>query len=278
LWIAMAGPAVSVVLALVFGLLLVVTGQIGATTMARASSNDWLRNLLWMNLSLAGFNLLPAFPMDGGRVLRALLAMRMDRVKATQVAATIGQAMAWIFGLVGVFINPWLVLLALFIWMAAMQESSMVQLRSALGGWPVNSLMVTRVRTLAADDTLSQAVDYFLSEPQTDYPVVEEGRVIGVLTRADLITALARDGLRGRVGSAMRTNFQTAAPGELVDQVFARMQNCDCRALPVVISDRLIGMITLDTVGEFLLLQAALPRSFDPTKAGLTAKPRATAA
>lgn len=278
LWIALAGPAVNMALALALGILLTITQQIEATFVAESSGNEWLRSLLWINVGLAGFNLLPAFPMDGGRVLRALLAMRMDRTKATHVAATIGQAMAWVFGLVGLFTNPWLVFIALFVWMAATQEDSMVQIRSALGGLPVSSLMINQVHSVAADETLSQVVDYILSESQTDYPVLEGHRVIGVLTRADLIAALARDGLQGKVGSAMKTSFQTAAPGDLVEQVFARMQNCDCHSLPVVSSGRLIGMITMDSVGEFLLLQAALPRDFGQIRARFSAKPRVIAA
>ena len=176
LWIALAGPAVNIALALVLGILLTITKQIGATFVSQASGSEWLRSLLWINVGLAGFNLLPAFPMDGGRVLRALLAMKMDRAKATHVAATIGQAMAWVFGLAGLFTNPWLVFIALFIWMAATQEDSMVQIRSALGGLPVSSLMINQVHSLAADESFLKSLTTFCWKAR---PTIQSWRGIG---------------------------------------------------------------------------------------------------
>ncbi len=119
--------------------------------------------LMLVNVFLVAFNMLPAFPMDGGRVVRALLATRMEYTKATQVATALGQGMAFLFGLLGLLSgNPMLIFIALFVWVGATQEASVVQIRSALGGIPVSRAMIAEFHSLAPDDPLSLAVDYLL--------------------------------------------------------------------------------------------------------------------
>src|SRR5213080_1855499 len=188
-WVSLAGPAVNVVIAaaLYAWLLLSQTWRpLSALTMA---GGPFLERLLLVNVSLAVFNLLPAFPMDGGRVLRALLAMRMDYVRATQVAAQVGQAMALVFGLLGLFTNPFLV------WIGAAQEASMVQMRTALSGIPVSRAMLTDFHTLAPEDPAKRVLELILAGSQQDFPVVDGGqggRLAGVLLRSDVLKALAQ--------------------------------------------------------------------------------------
>lgn len=258
--VALAGPAVNVVLALLFFLLLVATGKSASWNGLAEFGSAMLAELMWVNIVLVLFNLLPAFPMDGGRVLRALLAMRMDYVRATRTAASIGQFMALLFGFVGlaVFYNPLLVFVALFVYMGAAQEASMVQMRSAIAGIPVRRAMITDFRTLAPPDRLSTAVDYLLSGFQQDFPVVDDGKVMGVLTRHDLLTAISQRGDAIPVASVMQQKFETAAPGESLESALARLQNCECRSLPVVDAGKLVGIITTDNLGEFLMVQGAL--------------------
>ena len=211
-----------------------------------------------VNVSLVLFNLIPAFPMDGGRVLRALLALRMEYTRATQVAASIGQGLAFLLGFIGLFTNPFLLFIAFFVWIGAAQEASMVQMKSALGGIPVSRAMLTDFRTLSPHDSLARAVELMLSGSQQDFPVVSDEQVVGVLTRGDLLAALTQQGQGAIVRDVMRREFQTVDSFEMLEKAFARLQDCDCHTLPVTHNERLVGLVTMDNVGEFLMIQAAL--------------------
>ncbi len=257
--VALAGPAVNVVLAAILYAVLVPAAALAGAREMQLVGGDFLAKLMYVNVALAVFNLIPAFPMDGGRVLRALLAMRMDYVRATQVAAHIGQGLAFVFGFIGLFTNPFLVFIALFVWMGAAGEAGMVQIKSALGGIPISRAMITDFRALSPRDTLARAVEHILAGFQQDFPVVDEtGRIVGVLTRADLMKALAQRGQTAPVAEVMQARFETADPGEMAEAVFARLQECNCHSLPVVREGRLVGIVTPDNVAEFLMIQEAL--------------------
>lgn len=260
LLVSLAGPAVNLLLAAILAVALAAGKGLTALTDVTLVGGDLLSKLMWINVSLAVFNLLPAFPMDGGRVLRALLASRMDYVRATQIAASIGQAIALLLGLLGLFVNPFLVFIALFVWMGAAQEAGMAQVRSALGGIPVGRVMTTEFRTLSPHEPLSQAARLTLAGYQQDFPVVEDGRVVGVLTREALLAALTEAGPQGEVGEAMETSFETADPAEMAELALARLQSSACRSLPVLRNGQLAGIVTMENVGEFLMIQAAMHR------------------
>jgi Zn-dependent protease len=258
--VALAGPAVNVALAIVLVAFLAPAAVLSTTLDFHLVGGNLLANLLMINVVLAVFNLIPAFPMDGGRVLRALLAMRKDYVRATQTAAATGQALALVFGFAGLLIpNPFLVFIALFVWLGAAEEASTVQLRIALGGIPISRAMITDYRTLAPEDPLSRAVDHVLAGFQQDFPVTDaSGNLVGVLTRPELVAALAERGPDSPVGDAMTTHFLTAEPSEMADRVFARLGACRCRSLPVTHGGHLIGIVTPENVGEFVMIQSAL--------------------
>ena len=170
--------------------------------------------------------------MDGGRVVRALLATRLEYTRATQIAATLGQGIALLLGFIGLFSNPLLVFIALFVWMGAAQEASMVQMKSALGGIPVTRAMLTDFQTVSPRDPLARAVELILAGSQQDFPVMDEGRVAGVLTRGDLLVALQRQGPDTLVAQVMRRDVQMADAFEMLETVSARLQECSCHTLP----------------------------------------------
>src|SRR5881296_1546823 len=260
-WVSLAGPAVNVVIAAALYVWLLLSHTLRPFSALTMAGGPFLERLLLVNLSLAVFNLLPAFPMDGGRVLRALLAIRMDYTRATQLAAQVGQAMALLFGFVGLFANPFLLFIAFFVWIGAAQEASMVQMRSALGGIPVSRAMLTDFHTLALDDPAKRVLELVLAGSQSDFPVVEDGRVVGVLLRRDVLNALAQHGQDWRVGDVMRRDFEVVEAGEMLETAFARLQRCACHALPVTSRGALVGLVTMDNLGEFLLIQSALGRA-----------------
>jgi len=260
-WVALAGPAVNVVIALGLFFLLTLQGQYEPVVRVSMTSGSFLERIMVVNVILVVFNMLPAFPMDGGRVLRAVLAMRMDYARATQLAANVGQGMALLFAFVGLLYNPFLVFIALFVWIGATQEAGMVRMRSALSGIPVAHAMITEFHTLEPQDPLAHAVSLTLTTAQKDFPVVELGRVVGVLTQADLFRALAEGGQQVAVGSVMNREFETADSYEMLELVLERLQACACSTIPVLRADALVGIVTADNIGEFLSIQTAVKPS-----------------
>ena len=258
LWVALAGPAVNVVIAVALFVVLQVTGTFAPLSTLSVTGGSFLERLMIVNVFLVAFNMLPAFPMDGGRVLRALLAIRMDYTRATQLAANIGQGMALVFGLIGLFANPFLIFIAFFVWIGAGQEAAMAQMKSALGGIPLERAMITDFRTLMPDDSLARAVDLLLAGAQQDFPVVAAGAVVGILTRRDLLTALARQEQQAPVAQVMRRDFLVADPSDMLDLTFQRLQSHECHTIPVVRDGTLVGLLTMDSVGEFLSVQTAI--------------------
>ncbi|HEY6221442.1 MAG TPA: site-2 protease family protein, partial [Candidatus Eisenbacteria bacterium] len=184
--VALAGPAVNFLIA---GILLAILlgGGGGAQLLGNPTllQGNFLARLLAYNVFLALFNLIPAFPMDGGRVLRALLATRLDYLRATQIAANVGQGIAFLFGLAGLFGNPFLLFIALFVFIGAGQEAQAVQMRSAFEGVPVSRAMIRDFQSLRGDEPLSRAVELLLGGHQQDFPVLGSGPagpVLGILT------------------------------------------------------------------------------------------------
>lgn len=257
LTVALAGPAVNVVIASVLYGWLVATGWHDGETLG-ITTGGLVPRIMAANVFLVAFNLLPAFPMDGGRALRALLATRMPYAEATRLAASIGQGMAMLFGFLGLFGNPVLIFIALFVWIGAGQEASMVEVKSALAGVPVRSAMLTQFRTLSVDQTLGDAVDLLLAGSQQDFPIItDSGALAGTLSRADLMAALGAAGRDASLGAHMQRSTATADPDEPLEPVLARLQGSASRALPVVAGGTLVGLLTLENVGELLMVQAS---------------------
>ena len=268
LLVAVAGPAVNVVLAIFFYVLLRAQGQIFEivergqeyTELASVLSDGTvLGRLVTVNVMLVLFNMLPAFPMDGGRVLRAALASRMDHARATRIAATVGQIMAVIFfwwGLNGG--NPFLFVIAFVVFFGAEGEARFSETKMLLSGFRVRNAMITHFQTLSENDPLSVAVEHILAGFQQDFPVTRMGNVVGVVTGNSILKALGQQGNEALVSEVMERNIITTTPDESLESAFSRIQQCACSTVPVLEDNELVGILTMENVGEFILVQNAL--------------------
>jgi CBS domain-containing protein len=191
-------------------------------------------------------------------VLRAALAMRMDYAAATRMAASIGQALAFGMGFIGLFSNPFLLFIALFIWVGAAAEASETEVRNVLSGIPVRRAMLTDYATLAPADTLARAIDLTMAGTQKDFPVMEGGRLVGVLRQADMLRGLREQGETARVGTVMHTDIPAADIDEPLEDVLERLRHHHCRLIPIMASGRVAGLVDLDNISELLQIHAAL--------------------
>jgi Zn-dependent protease/predicted transcriptional regulator len=256
LWVALAGPAVNVVIAAALWTWLYVTRggyNLGGIDIA---TGPFAERILLVNISLVVFNMLPAFPMDGGRVVRALLARRMEYTRATQIAAGLGQGMALLFGVFGFFYNPMLMFIALFVWIGAAQESSMVLMKSALGGIPVSAAMMTKFETVAPGDSVEHVSRLILSGSQQDFPVLDGTQVVGVVTRDSLVKALAQSKAPA-VNEIMHRNIAIADASDMLESALQRLQESACHTLPVLRNQKLVGLLTAENLGEYLMFKNA---------------------
>jgi Zn-dependent protease/CBS domain-containing protein len=261
LYVALAGPAVNIVIAAATFVGATLAGVGLGTPAAALSGGHVLGRFAAVNLFLALFNLIPAFPMDGGRALRAWLAERHDYSRATEIAANLGQGLAFVFGLVGLLSgNPMLLFIALFVWVGATAEASSASVRSVIAGIPVERAMITEFHAVEAGDPLQRVVDLVIAGQQRDFPVVEDGRLLGVLTRDRLVQAVAARGLESPVRDAMTASYETAEAREMLGPAFERLQTCQCPVLPVLSDGRVVGLLTAENVGEFVMLRAAVTR------------------
>jgi CBS domain-containing protein len=190
-----------------------------------------------------------------------LLATRLDDRRATHIAARLGQGMAVLFALVGWFANPLLIFIALFVWTGAAQEAAMADLLAALRGIPVGRVMRTAFRSLTAADPLSTAIDVLQHGGQHDFPVTQDGRLVGLLTRDDVLAGLRESGPQSRVADAMQRGFLVVEPHEMLDVALGRLNASQFSTAAVVQDGRVIGLLTAEAVAEFLNLQAALARA-----------------
>jgi stage IV sporulation protein FB len=262
LLVAIAGPLVNVAIAFALVALFdadLGTRQIATVESTRISLVDRLANV---NLFLAVFNMIPAFPMDGGRVLRALLAIRLGHLRATEIAAMIGQWFAFVLGFVGLLYNPILIFIAIFVYLAAASEAQLVQVRAMSRGVPVSAATITQFATLTADEHIDAAIETLLRTSQSEFPVVDDARrPVGLLGRNDLIRTLKQRGPDARVADAMTSPIPTVDHRSCLEEAFRILQEKSAPGVAVVdAAGRLVGLITSETVGEMLMVRDALPQ------------------
>ncbi|MCL4474163.1 MAG: site-2 protease family protein [Actinobacteria bacterium] len=273
-WVTIVGPVSNVII----GILLIpflylvpnqVDGAYGAFTNADVltgiSLQGFVSYMLLINFLLAVFNLLPAFPLDGGRVLRSLLAQRMSYVSATRAAVTTGQVFAFIFGIAGLLQGAWLwVIIAVFIYMGAEQEGAAAEMKTVLSRLTVGQAVEEDTKTVAPDQTLSDVVAIVLHAYQEDFPVVDGGRIVGVLTRAKLLGGLHQLGAHTTVEQVMEKEFPVVDAEARFSEVYEKMNSSGIKAIPVVKNKRLLGMVTLEHLSEVFMLLSSTDDTLMP--------------
>lgn len=250
--VAAAGPVVNLVIGgVIFAGFLLAGYFTQPLNLTAILDNFWLR-LLTTNLILVAFNLIPAFPMDGGRVLRALLASRMDHVKATRIAANVGRGFAVLMGLAGFFINPWLVLTAIFVWSGADAEARSVEVKAGIKGLTVRDALISQFYQVEGNQSLGNVFQLSTETGQHNLPVTSNGHFLGIIRRGDLLNALDRLGNRAPAYAAIGVELEGLDPEMLLQEVLPKFATS--RVLPVVENNKLIGLITPESVQQRMWL------------------------
>ncbi len=258
--IAIAGPAVNFFIATV---LLLIVGSFDAADLARLDDPriSLIARLADANLFLAIFNLIPAFPMDGGRVLRALLAMKLGRARATRLAASIGQAFAFGLGFLGLFGNPLLIFIAIFVYMAAASEAQLTAIHEQARGLAVSQAMETRFASLPADARLADAVDALLSTAQQEFPVVDGfNKPIGMVTRDGVFAVLKDQDRDAAVAGFMRAPIETLRADAPLDATVDKFLQQESAAVCVVDRDGVLaGLLDRQNLAEMMMIRSMRP-------------------
>jgi Zn-dependent protease len=254
--IALTGPLVNLVFALVAAGVILLSG-VGAhlREWPFLQSSNLPRSLVWANLYIAGLNLLPAFPLDGGRILRAFFARTMDAAAATRRAVSISHALAMTLMVAGLFSNTWLTMVGVIIFSAAQLEERAVVFQSVLDNVRLEEVMLTDFATLSPADTLEDALDKAVHSLQDDFPVIRGSDMVGVISRQRILEALRVEG-NGYVQAVMNKLFEVSARQESLASAFRKLTSRNLSIIPVVEDQRLVGIVTLQNLMHSMALLA----------------------
>jgi stage IV sporulation protein FB len=260
--VALAGPAVNIVIALVLFGLLGARFDMNALATLDDPQGSFLARLAAVNIFLVLFNMIPAFPMDGGRVLRAVLATFYPRSRATRIAARIGQGFAFFLGFIGLLGNPLLIFIAIFVYIAATAESQATELQEVSRNIGVRDAMITRFEALPADATIGDAADALLRTTQAEFPVLDEhGTLLGFVTRHSMIQVLGRSGKSAPARAAMVADIPLVGIGDRLETALTAMQKSGAPAIGVRDKNgRFAGYITPENIGELVMLESSVGR------------------
>ena len=255
-WIALTGPVVNLAIAaLIFMLLYSQHRAVNFFAFEQPSDGNLIDRIALGNLILAGFNLLPAFPMDGGRMLRAILSRLKSEYEATRIATWSGRMLAISMGLYGFIYMPMLAFVAFFIYLGAANEGAASRGRSLTQGIPVRAAMMTEYRTLPHGSTIRDAANLLLSTSQQDFPVMLGDQVIGLLGRTALMRGMALEGPEAYIAGFMEREYNSLPPDQDLAEVLPMMAHAGACAL-VMQDGRLLGLLTSENLSQFLLLRS----------------------
>jgi len=255
LQVAIAGPAVNLIIAGILWIHLKSTGQtfnLEAMQNIRLTGAAFAANLMYANIILAAFNLIPAFPMDGGRVLRSLLAMKIEPVKATSFAAKTGQVLAIVFVFFGFFFNFWLVFIGLFIFLGAGAESKAEKIKHALEGVRVMHVMKSSYAILNADTTLKTAADHFINSSEKSFLVMEKNNVTGILNDKDIVEGLHKGKGNQKISDFMQKHFYWLEEEEALSDKFFLLQQNRQSLFPVRKNGKLTGIVGIKDIHKWI--------------------------
>ncbi len=254
--IAITGPLVNLMFALVAAGVILLAG-VGAhlREWPFLQSSNLPRSLVWANLYIAGLNLLPAYPLDGGRILRAFFARSIDPAAATRRAVSISHALAMTLMVAGLFSNTWLTMVGVIIFSAAQLEERAVIFQSVLDNVRLEEVMLTDFATLSPADTLEDALDKAVHSLQDDFPVVRGSDMVGVISRQRILEALRMEG-NGYVQAVMNKLFEVSARQESLASAFRKLTSRNLSIIPVVEDQRLVGIVTLQNLMHSMALLA----------------------
>lgn len=258
--VAIAGPAVNFVIAMLLYLYQDFSGARITAEELSVTGGTFVYRLMMVNIFIAGFNLVPAFPMDGGRILRAVLALRMDHTKATQQAASVGQFLAIGMGLLGILYNPFLLFIAIFIWFGASMENSAEQLKSILSQTRARHAMLSEFHTLSPEDSLAKAVELTLAGSQKDFPVGYQNQLHKVLHYSDLIKGLQDKGEHGRISDLPLQDIVGVDMNEPLGKILERMQGNPTQMIFVTDGEEIVGLLNLENIVEMIKIQEAVEK------------------
>lgn len=256
--VALAGPLVNVLIAgALYPFVKLTTPDVEQLNLTQLNHLNFLPSLMAVNIWLAMFNLIPAFPMDGGRVLRALLSMQMERTKATRVAASIGQLLALGFIFFGFFFNPFLIFIGLFIYLGAQGEASVVEAQSLLSGYTVGDALLREIPVLDIHETIEQASDKLLATQNRNFLVVSNGEPAGTLSRDEIIRALRQGKGNSEIGESMDANLLRLDINEPLEQAWLKLHRAKKTVAPVYDQNQLVGLLDTENISEFLMIREA---------------------
>jgi Zn-dependent protease/CBS domain-containing protein len=259
--VSIIGPFINLLIAGVLYLFIGHWAGVGVPNLTPDSAKGFFAGLIGVNIMLAIFNLIPAFPMDGGRILRGLLAIRLDFVRATTAAVFIGQAIATFFIFVGIFFNWWLAIIGLFLYIGAGSEKQQVLLKSLLRQVPASEAMTTEFRILRPDETLRHALEHFHHGCQDDFPVIGEAGVEGILTRGRILASIHEKGLDTPVSEIMDRTFASVDPKMPLDDIYKKLLSSRKTAVAVVDKGSVKGMVCLDGISRYFMIKSAMGKA-----------------
>ncbi|MBL7156695.1 MAG: site-2 protease family protein [Candidatus Omnitrophica bacterium] len=251
--ISLAGPLlnITVVLVFFFPLYYLLGPEILFSPLSVRTFKHTIAHIYWINLILAAFNLIPAFPMDGGRILRSILAQRMGFQKATRIAVNFGHVFALLFGYIGLIHGHIiLIVIAVFIYMAASSEELQVDIKETLKKFTIKDIVSSQFLTLEKTATLSKVLELIFHSHQEDFPIIEGGQMIGFVTRKDIIGGIHQRGMSAPVSDIMRKNIPVLRESDSLDKAQNLMQDNDMRALPVVKNNAVIAVATIEDISR----------------------------